>query len=97
VGQENLESIQIYAWLSGAWVDITADTMTSGTISGNWGIPGIGKFDLLANIGELNFQLSNASGKYYPNGGSALAGWTRKVPVKLVLTYQSVTYVRTRI
>jgi hypothetical protein len=91
-----LDSIELLAYLDGAWVDITADTLSKYGISAKWGINGIGKFDLLADIGELNFSLLNNTGKYYPDGGSALTGWTRNVPVKLVLTYDAVEYVRFR-
>jgi hypothetical protein len=90
-----LDSIQLLAYLDGAWVDIYPDVRTGAdSISAKWGINGIGKFDLLADIGELNFSLINNTGKYYPDGGAALTGWTRNVPVKLVLTYDAVTYVR---
>lgn len=95
MSDQYLDSIQLLAYLSGAWVNIYPDVKTGeGSISANWGIRGIGKFDLLADIGEISFDLMNNTGKYYPDGGAALAGWTRNVPIKLILTYDGDPYQR---
>ena len=86
---------KIYAYLASAWVDLTPDAVKD-NINGQWGILGNSPLDRLADTGALIFTLNNATGKYSPELAGALAGWKKGVPVKLVVTYDGVDYVRFR-
>jgi hypothetical protein len=83
---------KLYAWVSGAWVNLSADVMMTNNISGKWGINGYKANDLVADTGTLRFTLNNKTGKYYPDGPAPLAGWGRFVPVALHLIYGGVIH-----
>lgn len=85
-------TIKLYVYLSGVWTDITADTINNYSL--RWGINGASATDRLASTGSLKFSLNNKTGKYAPGNASALAGWKKGVFAKLVITYDSVDYVR---
>lgn len=89
---EYLTSVKVYAWLSGAWVNLSDDVLQTNGMTGSWGIDGYKATDILADTGTLEFTLYNGSGKYYPNGPSALTGWGRFVPIRMELTYLGLTY-----
>jgi len=91
-----LTSRKIYAYISDAWVDLSADVLTNGNISANWGMKGNEATDLVADTGQMNFTLSNRTGKYSPDGASALAGWGYGLPIKLVLEYDGQSYIKFR-
>ena len=80
---------KVYAYISSAWVEL--DHVAP--ISTSWGLPDNKPETRLADIGELSFALNNATGVYTPG---VTAGWGKGIPVKLVLTYDSVDYVRFR-
>jgi hypothetical protein len=73
----------IYAYISGVWTLL--DDVQPWEAS--WGISGNGPLDFLADTGELQFSLNNSGGLYTPGGPSALAGFVRGVPVKVVVTF----------
>jgi hypothetical protein len=83
---------KLYAWVSGAWVNLSADVMMTNSVSGKWGINGYKANDLVADTGTLRFTLNNKTGKYYPDGPAPLAGWGRFVPVALHLIYGGVIH-----
>jgi hypothetical protein len=87
------DSYKVYAYLSSAWTDITADVITD-PISARWGLPGNGVNDRLADIGEITFTLNNTSDKYTPGIIGAVTGWDFGTPIKVVLTYDSIDYVK---
>lgn len=89
------DSYALYAYLSGAWVDITSDVITE-PIKLRWGITGNGPLDRVAATGQMTFQLDNATGKYSPNLVGALAGWERGIPIKLEVVFDGDPYVRFR-
>lgn len=89
----SLTSRAIYAYLSGSWVDLSADALAY-SVSGKWGIRGNKPADRTADTGEMRFTLSNRTGKYSPDGASPLSGWGWGVPVKIVLTYDGKTFTR---
>lgn len=74
----------VYAYLGGAWVDITEDV--TGTVSGSTGIPSNRETDRIAQPGSLSFTLLNNAGTYTPGGVSAHADWKKGTPVKVELT-----------
>jgi len=85
-------SMKIYAYLGGAWVDITSDVRTSSGVSGSVGITGNKPTDRIARDGSLSFVLNNNDGKYTPGSGTAHADWVKGVKVKAVFTkYESKT------
>ena len=88
------DSIKLYASLNSAWVDLTGYMQISRGLNARWGIFGYEPTDILADIGELNFNLSNLGGLFYPDGGSALSGWGAGVKTKIVFTYAGIPYTR---
>jgi len=90
---EYFTSVVLQAYLSGAWVDLSADWLIPESTSVEWGINGIGPLDVVSDIGEMRFSLKNPDGKYYPDGGAPLAGWGTNTKVRLIFTYASVSKV----
>ena len=84
----------MYAYLSGSWVDITVDVRQENQIKLSWGIRGNRQVDRLADAGSMAFTLDNHTGKYSPDGPSALAGWGMGIPVLLIFTYDGEPYDR---
>ena len=74
----------VYAYLGGAWVDITEDV--TGAVSGSTGIPSNRETDRIAQPGSLSFTLLNNAGTYTPGGVSAHADWKKGTPVKVEFT-----------
>jgi hypothetical protein len=92
---ERPSSYKLYAYLSSTWTDITSDAVTD-NIAANWGMKGYGENDRLAGTGQMTFTLNNTASKYIPGVTGAVTGWTIGVPIKIVLTYDSVDYIRFR-
>lgn len=78
-------NLTLYAYLGGAWVDITSDALSNG-ISGTVGITGNTPSDRMAGEGTLSFTLKNNSGNYTPGSGTAHADWKKGTPVKVVFS-----------
>lgn len=93
---EELSSRKWYAYLEGAWVDLTGDVLQKYDVIAKWGMRGNAPFDIVADVGSMKFTLNNSSGKYSPHGTSALSGWKKGVPVKMVLSYDGDDYIRFR-
>ena len=92
---ERPSSYKLYTYVSATWTDITSDAVTD-NISSNWGMKGYGENDRLAGTGQMTFTLNNTANKYIPGIVGVLAGWTIGVPVKVVITYDGVDYIRFR-
>jgi hypothetical protein len=92
---ERPSSYKLYAYISSAWTDITSDAVTD-NISANWGMKGYGENYRLAGTGQMTFTLNNTASKYIPGVTGAVTGWTIGVPIKIVLTYDGVDYIRFR-
>lgn len=88
-------SRSLRAYLSGAWVDLSADWFSKNVHNVEWGINGIEPLDIMPDVGEMRFTLKNIDGKYYPNGASPLAGWGKNVKVQMILTYAALSRVFT--
>lgn len=87
--------VNVYAYLDATWTDITSDISAGGSISAEGGMNGNKPLDLLAQVGQLNFSLLNNTGRYTPSGTSVIsADWGKGTKVKVVFTYNSITYVR---
>lgn len=82
----------LYAYISGSWTLID-DIQPA---RAEWGIIGNNPVDRVADTGELTFYLNNSTGQYTPGGPSALAGWKKGIPVKLVVTYDGEDFIRFR-
>lgn len=81
-----------YAYISGAWVELN----DIAPIAWRWGLSGNETNDRVADIGELRVALNNSEGLYSPDNPSALAGWKKGLPFKLVVTFDNVDFVRFR-
>lgn len=86
-------TIAIYAYISGSWT-LLDDTGGNDLVRASWGMADNSPSSRLADTGDFTFALNNATGQYTPDGPSALAGWKKGVPVKIVFTYDSEEYVR---
>ncbi len=84
------DSIKLYFYLSSAWTEI--NDWASSTPFARWGMPS--PRDRLASTGSLSFSLDNSGGLYTPDGASALTGWAKGTPVKIVFTYNGETFTR---
>jgi len=81
---------QLYAYISAAWVQL--DEVQP--ITALWGLPDNNPASFIADVGDVIFQLDNSTGQYTPGGPSALAGWKKGIPFKIVFTYASDTWNR---
>jgi len=87
-------TLNIYAYLGGAWTDITSDVSASG-VSSEWGMSSNKPTDLLAKTGQFRFSVINNDGRYTPNGASVRsADWKKGTKIKAVFTFNSQTYTR---
>lgn len=83
---------KVEAYLSGAWVDLSADVM-AGSVNLQYGVSGDGPLDCVATSGELRFTLRNDAdnsggilGWYSPAAAVKRAGWSFGVPVRVKVT-----------
>jgi len=77
-----------------AWVDISAYVLSSGGISGKWGMSSNDYNDRLAKTGEMRLVLKNLIGEFDPEDADALAGWGINTKVKLEVTFDGTTWRR---
>lgn len=88
-------TLALYAYLGGAWTDITSSVSTGSNVSSEWGMQSNKPLDLLAKEGRLQFSLNNNSGQFTPNGSTVIsANWGKGTKVKAVYTFNSRTWVR---
>jgi len=85
-------TVAVYVYISGSWTQLN----DVAPIIFSWGISGNAPLDRLADTGELQLILDNSTGLYTPGGDSVLTGWKNGLPIKVVITYDSETYVRFR-
>jgi hypothetical protein len=87
---------KLWAYLNGAWSDITDDVKRN--TDAEWGMGGNEPIDFVAHPGTFEFNLDNYTvpGKYSPDHPSALSGWKKGVPIKQVFTYEGEDYIRFR-
>lgn len=76
----------VYAYLGGAWVDITSDVLDSPGVSYSGGIKGNKDKDRIAGAGALSFTLKNNTGDYTPGSGTAHADWKKGTPIKVTFS-----------
>jgi hypothetical protein len=88
----SIDSYSISAKISGNWVDITEDVAPG--IKVFWGIVGTGPTNTIADPGTLDFDMINTTGKYSPGLAGAMAGWGMGIPVRLIITYEGIDYLR---
>ncbi len=81
-------TMTVYAYLGGAWVDITSDVLSSG-VSGSTGIPSNRETDRIAQPGSLSFTLKNNGGDYTSGGVSAHVDWKKGTPIKVDFSYST--------
>lgn len=85
-------SARLYANLTAGWTDITGDAI--GAVSFFWGISGTSPADRLADTGTMQFTLLDQDGHYSAGESTALAGWKKGCPVRLVVVYDGDSYTR---
>lgn len=85
-------SAKLYVYISGVWTELN----DAQPWRFDWGISGNRPTDRIADTGDLTFTLDNSTGQYTPGGPSALAGWRKGLPIKLVVTYDGEDYIRWR-
>lgn len=80
------------------WADVTEDVLTKPGITLEYGTQGNRPLDRLADTGLLSFSLNNShtnsgglAGYYSPNHTASRTGFTHDIPVRVSLTYNSVT------
>lgn len=86
---------RLYAFISGAWTQLV-DAGNAYSVETSWGTSNNSPLVFVAETGEAKFTLKNNTGQYTPGGPSALSGFKRGIPVKLVVTYDSEDYIRWR-
>jgi hypothetical protein len=91
-----LENTQVYIYIDSTWTDVTSDVLTDVGLRWKWGMSSNSPNDRLADVGYLRFALSNVDKRYTPDSLTALSGWKKGVPVKLILTYDGIEYIRFR-
>jgi len=89
MAQANPTSIKIYAYISAAWVELD-DTGGANGLSLTNGMTDNQPTTRLADPGKITFSLNNSTGAYSPDGPSALSGWKKGLPLRLVITYDSI-------
>ena len=85
-------TIRFYAFIGGAWVGLD-DVQPA---SGYWGMPDNKPETRIAKTGSMQVTLNNSSGKYSPGGPSALSGWGKGIPFRMLVTYDRKNRVRFR-
>lgn len=85
-------SAKTYVYISSAWTELN-DVQP---LRAFWGMSDNRPASRLADVGELTFALDNSSGLYTPGGATALSGWQKGLPVKLVVTFEGQEFVRFR-
>lgn len=83
---------RMYVYISSAWTQL--DALSPARIF--WGISDNRPTSRLADVGELTFALDNSAGLYTPGAGTALSGWQKGLPVKMVVTFEGEEFVRFR-
>jgi hypothetical protein len=83
---------KLEAYLSAAWVDISADVLTNNPVKWSWGLSGDTFFDRTSRTGYMTVGLRNSTGAYSPGHAGATGGWQLGSPVKLTLTYDGVAH-----
>ena len=85
-------TIYFYAYISGAWV-LLLDTQPA---NASRGFSDNSPENRLADPSELTLSLNNNTGIYTPDGLSALAGWKKGLPIKMEMTFEGETWVKSR-
>jgi hypothetical protein len=91
-------AITFQAFISGAWVDITADVLHDPSPKWNMGIMGNDTLDRVGDPEELSFAMDNSinnsagiMGYYSPTNGNCRSGWGPGVAIRLLFSYESTT------
>lgn len=84
--------IKLYVYISSSWVELN-DVAPARVF---WGMSDNRPTTRLADVGELMIALDNSTGLYTPGADTALAGWKKGLPVKMVVTFEGEDFVRFR-
>ncbi len=90
----NSITMTVYLELDAIWTDVTADVLADSRLSASWGMRDNKPMSLISDVGQLTFSLNNNSGKYTPFSGTALSGWKKGTPVKVVFSFMSQDFTR---
>lgn len=87
---------KVYFYIASAWVDYTAYVLYLPATQAMWGMGSNSPVDRMAQTGSFNFSLNNASGIFSPDGSSAVSGWKKGIPIKIVFKYDGEEWIRFR-
>lgn len=86
-------TINFYYWDGDSWEDIS-EHVRADSVSGSWGMKSDKYTDRLASTGEMTMTLDNTTGRFDPDDAQVLTGWGINTKVKLVVTFDGVSYTR---
>jgi hypothetical protein len=96
---EEFTSVTFQAYISGIWVDISADVLHDPSPKWNMGIMGNDVLDRVGDPEELSFALDNSTnnsagllGYYSPTNANCRTGWGPGVAIRLSFSYDSSTF-----
>lgn len=89
-------TIKWYLWSGSEWTDISGYVLSRHTKTVKWGMRTAEYTDRMAATGEMGLLLNNNSGVFDPDNASALTGWGKNAIIKMVITYDGVSWVRFR-
>ena len=96
VASANVKATYTLKYYTGAaWVDITAECMRNPFIA-TWGMVDNNPLTFMADTGGMTFTLNNVAGHYSPETATVSTGWAKGTPIQLILTYDTIPYVRFR-
>ena len=92
-------TVKFEGYISGAWVDLSADLLAGAAIKLSSGIGGGGIGDRVASGGEFSAEMNNSAtnsgglvGYYSPGHAAARAGWDFAIKVRASVTRGGTTY-----
>ena len=88
----DLDYTQLLVLIGYSWIDLSSDQR--GRITCEWGLMSNNPLDRVSQTGRMTFELINTTRKYTPGTTTALAGWAKGLPVKLVATYWGEDFTR---
>ena len=96
VASANVKATYVLKYYTGAaWVDITAECMRNPFVA-TWGMVDNNPLTFMADTGGMTFTLDNRTGHYSPETATVSTGWAKGTPIQLILTYDTIPYVRFR-
>ena len=80
-----LDDVSLLEYGAVVYVDKSGDVMASPAPTFEYGLPGAGPMNLVANTGIASFVLDNVDREYSPEGGERVVGFEEGMPVKITV------------